>query len=68
MPQNATFMLSKLYSHFRPEVVIPGFQMYFRFAATSDVPVLQSVLTLSANSRPLSQYDECPVWRFVESD
>jgi len=34
----------------RPETVIPGFQLYFRFAAEVTVRTEQSVLTLSASS------------------
>jgi hypothetical protein len=37
-----------------PELAIPWSTVYFFFAATSDVPVMQAVLTLSANS--------CPSW------
>ena len=46
---------ASLYFSVRPKLVIPGFQLYFRFAETSDVPVLQDVLTPSANNRPLAQ-------------
>ena len=39
MPHNATFTLSMLYSHFRPEHVIPGFAAKVSVAATPDVPI-----------------------------
>jgi hypothetical protein len=39
----------------RPTPVIPGIPVNFLKAATSDVHAQQSVLTLSANSRPLAQ-------------
>ena len=37
-----------LKEYYRPKCDIPGFQLYFRFAATSDVHALRPVLTLSA--------------------
>ena len=42
----------------RPLSVIPGFQLYFRFAATTDVPVMQFVLPSSASSRHSAANDE----------
>jgi hypothetical protein len=43
---------------YRPTPVIPGIPVDFRVAATSDVPVLQDVLTLSARKRPSRYFRE----------
>ena len=50
LPQLQTFPSCSLYSHFRPTPDLHGQPANVRSAATSDVLVVQSVLTLSANS------------------
>ena len=48
--QKADVLVGESFGRTRPEPVIPGFAVKVSDAATPDIPVLQYVLTLSANS------------------
>ena len=51
MQHNLPFQPSDMYSHFRPASALHRRPANGRSAATSDVPVLQYLLTLSATMR-----------------